>query len=104
LDETVVKIVFHLYDDNHDSSPKSIGLATVSRFSLEEDKHTEQWLTLVPNQDRDSVSGNLKIGLMISSPRSPSYEVAILLAGVFLTAVSLFMGFYTWRSYEKKNL
>jgi len=104
-DQVIKKVIFQIYDDNHDSSPKSIGLATLQLDRLSEDSLEQEELKLVPAQSNDSVSGSIKVALLLAGRKTPTYEVAILLAGVFLTAVSMVLGFYTWRAnHTKKNL
>jgi hypothetical protein len=93
-----------MYDDdtNPNFPPRRMGVAEIDFTEVEQQSDdTPRWLPLQPNLEGDDVSGSIKVSIKISKNSMASWQFFVVAAGILITSVSLFMGFYTWRSAPK---
>jgi len=104
-DVSIPEVIFQLYDDdpNPYMPPRRMGYAAYDLSTMPTSQTMDTWLTLVPNMEGDYVSGQIHVTLYLTAPRKPGYELVLLFAGVFLTSVSLGLGFYVWRSQKTQK-
>jgi len=104
-DSSITTAIYQLYDENPNSyfPPRRMGYVTYDLTTLNQDDTITVWLTLLPNIQGDTVTGSIQVSLYLSSPTQPSYEILLLFAGIFLTSISLGIGFYIWRSGKKEE-
>jgi hypothetical protein len=58
----------------------------------------------VPNIEGDDVTGQVEVSVYLSKPKEPGFELLLLFAGVFLTCVSLGLGYYVWKTSKKEAM
>jgi len=93
------KIVYQIWDNQSNSDPPlRIGVCYLYLSTITPDMPKDEWLTLVPNLEGDQVSGELHVNASVQQAPGPGYELAVLCVGVLLTAISLFAGFYVWKT------
>ena len=101
----MTEIVYQLYDDdvNPYFPPRRMGYAVLSLSGVPKDKTVTDWLPILPNADGDVVTGDIRASVYISKPKKPGFELMLLFAGIFLTSVSLGLGFYLWKSSKQQQ-
>jgi hypothetical protein len=93
------KITFLVWDQGGSSfAPRRMGKATLTPVSEDDGVTYQAWLLLDSILPGDTAGGSLNVEYSETAGGTPTYELALLAFGVFLTTISLCWGFYVWRA------